>query len=118
MNVIILTGNIGKDPEIIEASVKIAKFSVATQDYFNKEKQTTWHTCKAFGKTAELIEQYCEKGSKVGITGRMSYPTWTKDGEKKYGVEIIVSSIEFLSGKEEAPKKVVTEDDEPTDLPF
>ena len=72
-----LVGNLGKDPEIrnTQNGKKVASFSVATSEKFkdkNGERQTMteWHNVVFFGTTAEVIEKYLHKGSKVMINGK------------------------------------------------
>ena len=60
-----LIGNLGQDPEIInlESGKKLAKFSIATNESYKdkngeKVEQTYWHNIVAWGKTAEIVENY------------------------------------------------------------
>lgn len=138
MNKHILIGNVGNQPEIVKTSTTtIANFSVASNRFFNdkngeKQQQTDWIRCVAFGKRAELIEKYIDTGSKISIVGRVQTRDYEdKNGEKRFTTETIVDEIEFLSsnksepgGKyshpgpaasEESPTTEAAEDD---DLPF
>ena len=105
MNFSLLVGNLGQDPRITttDSNFTIAEFSIATQDTKkvgdSYEKITDWTTVKALGKTAELVEKYLQKGSKVGIQGRLKTDSWEKDGEKKYKTYILCDKLEFLSSK-------------------
>lgn len=99
MNIQILVGNLGKDPETFNGgSTPVTSFSVATEDGWGDNKKTNWHNVKTFGKTAELCGQYLAKGRKVAIRGRSNNYEYTdKDGNKRYGHEIIADNVEFLS---------------------
>lgn len=109
MNKAILVGNIGNAPEItnLENGNKIAKFSIATSEtYKNKQGEkvtdTEWHNITAFGKVAEIIEKYFEKGSKILVEGKIKTDRWEKDGVKKYSTGIIMQNFEFVgSAKKE-----------------
>ncbi|GGW36336.1 hypothetical protein GCM10007383_21600 [Arenibacter certesii] len=67
-----LIGNLGEDPKvtILENGRKIARFSLATNEFFKNEKgektqNTEWHSIVAWGKTAEIIEKYAGKGQEL-----------------------------------------------------
>lgn len=92
-----------RDPEISESQsgMKIAKFAVAIDgwDSKKKEKFPEFFDCVAFDKTAETIENYCEKGRSVNINGKIHKETWEDKttGEKRstwkvtvdpYGLEL------------------------------
>lgn len=103
MNLTILFGNIGKQPEIKATGEgrTMAKFSMATKGY---KDSVDWHNCLAFNETAELIEKYVNKGDKLGVQGRLQTRKWTdKDGNDRYTTEVIVDRIEFAGGKSEKP---------------
>jgi len=100
-----LLGRLGKDPEIKELAngSKLAKFSIATNEYyFNKDgekvEETNWHNIVAFGKQAELIEQYNHKGDEVLIDGRLTSNSYTdKNNEKRYSVDVVVNECLGMS---------------------
>lgn len=104
MNKVILTGNIGNDPEIInlDSGKKLAKFSIATNEQYTnsqgeKIQDTEWHNVVVFGKVAEVVEKYFNKGLKVLVEGKIKTRSYeTKEGEKRYSTEIIMNNFEFL----------------------
>ena len=57
---------------------------------------TSWHRCKAFGKTAEIITQYVGKGQQLYVEGELSYGQYDKDGITRYTTDIIVNEISFV----------------------
>lgn len=99
-----LIGNLGNDPEIInlESGRKLAKFSLATNDTYtdkngDKVTNTEWHNIVAWGKTAEIVENYCSKGKEVMVVGKLTYNRYETDkGEKRYFTEINVDELKFL----------------------
>lgn len=99
-----LIGNLGDDPKIVnlEKGNKLAKFSLATNDtYINKSGEkitnTEWHNIIAWGKTAEIVENYLEKGKEVLIDGKLTYNQYeTEEGEKKYFTQIKVNELLML----------------------
>ncbi|MDX1604060.1 MAG: single-stranded DNA-binding protein, partial [Salinimicrobium sediminis] len=73
-NKVQLIGNVGNTPEILtfDSGKKMAKFSIATNETYKNNKgekvtDTQWHNVVAWGKTAELIENYVPKGKEIGL---------------------------------------------------
>ena len=99
VNKVILIGNVGKDPEIryMQSGEPIANFSLATTEKWtgkdgNKQERTEWHRVEVFGKTAQVVRDYCQKGKQVYIEGSIHYDEWTdKDGNKRNTTKIRVS---------------------------
>ena len=103
-NKVQLIGNLGKDPEIInlDSGKKLAKFSLATNEYYKdadgqKQTKTDWHNLVAWNKTAEIIENYVTKGKEIAIEGKLTSRSYeTKEGEKRYITEVVVSEVLML----------------------
>ena len=93
MNHITIIGNLGQDPELsytTNGKAKV-KFSIADTREYNGEKETTWHRCVAWGKTAENVAATFSKGQRVMVTGRYKTDTYkTKAGEQKSVQEVLV----------------------------
>ncbi|GMN12123.1 single-stranded DNA-binding protein [Croceitalea sp. MTPC9] len=106
-NKVQLIGNLGSDPEIkvLENGTKLAKFSLATNDSYKNAKgekveETQWHNLVAWGKVAEIVENFTSKGKQIAIEGKLQYNTYeTKEGEKRYSAEIKVNEILLLGDK-------------------
>ena len=107
-NKVQLIGNLGNTPEIItlESEKKVAKFSIATNESYKnsqgeKVTDTQWHNVVAWNKTAEIIERYLEKGSEVAVEGKLTSRSYeTKEGEKRYVTEVVVSELLMLGKKQ------------------
>ncbi len=106
VNLVILLGNCGKDPEIRETpgGMLIANLTLATSDRKkdaegNWQDQTEWHSLTAFKRTAEIIRDYVHKGSKLYIEGKLQTQSWEKDGVKHYRTVILVNDLGLLDGK-------------------
>ena len=105
-NTVQLIGHVGNDPEILhlESGKTLAKFSIATNESYKNSKgekvtDTQWHNVVAWGKTAELIENYVPKGKEVGIEGKLTSRSYEdKEGVKRYITEIVCNEI-LLLGK-------------------
>ncbi len=106
-NKVQLIGNLGNAPEIknLENSKKVAKFSMATNESYRNQKgekvdETQWHNLVAFGKIAELCEQFLSKGSEVAIEGKLTHRDYTdSNGVKRYLTEIQVNELLILDKK-------------------
>lgn len=105
MNKIILMGRLTNDPDIRctqgENSYTIAKFSLAVNRKVKSgDVDADFFNCTAFGKTAEVIEKYLKKGSKILVAGRLQNNNYTnKEGQKVYSVQVLVEEMEFAEGK-------------------
>lgn len=105
INKVILIGRLGKDPEerTTANGTRISNFSLATDNYNGNNGETTaeWHRIVAFGKTAELCNQYLRKGRLVCIEGSLKTRTWEKSpGEKVYYTDVVASRVTFLGSKD------------------
>ncbi|MBF0358635.1 MAG: single-stranded DNA-binding protein [Magnetococcales bacterium] len=102
LNKVQLIGNVGQEPEIrfTQDGRPIATLSIATSDTWNdkqgqKQEKTEWHRVVAFGKLAEIIQQYVKKGSKLFLEGKLQTRKWTdKDGQDRYTTEIVISGFD------------------------
>ncbi|SFU29383.1 single-strand DNA-binding protein [Pustulibacterium marinum] len=103
-NKVQLIGNLGNTPEVIqlESGKKLAKFSIATNETYRNAKgesvkDTQWHNIVAWGKTAEIIEKYLDKGNEVAIEGKLTSRSYeTKTGEKRYVTEVSCTELLML----------------------
>lgn len=99
VNRVILIGNLGRDPEMryTQGGEPIANFSLATSERWTgkdgqKQERTEWHRVEVFGKTAQIVRDYCTKGKPIYIEGSIHYDEWTdKDGNKRNTTKIRVS---------------------------
>lgn len=101
MNRLTVIGRIVRDIELKELSEGriVTNNSIAIARTFKKEngQDTDFINFVAWGKRAELIEQYCNKGDLVGFDGRMQSRSYTDENQKtNYVVEMLVESIHFL----------------------
>lgn len=102
-----LIGNVGQDPTItnLESGRKVARFSLATNEFYKdakgeKQTDTQWHTVVAWGKTAEIVENYVSKGQEIGISGKLKTRTYTTDdGNQRYVTEVEAQEILLLGSK-------------------
>jgi single-strand DNA-binding protein len=111
-NSVQLIGNLGRDVELKEISngSKVAKFTLATNDYYKNNKgevikETQWHTVVAWGKTAEQMAKILKKGSNVVVQGKLVHRTYEdKEGNVKYTSEVKVN--EFINMTKQETEEV------------
>jgi len=104
-----IVGNLTRDPELrnIPSGQAVTSFSVATNRRWkdkdgNNQDQTEFHNVVAWGKLAEISNQYLKKGNKVYLEGRMQTRTWDgQDGTKRNRTEIVAENMIFLTPKGE-----------------
>ena len=108
VNKAIILGRLGKDPEIryMPNGNAVVGFSMATsekwkdKDSGQMQEKTEWHNITAFGKLAEIINQYLVKGSECYIEGRLQTDKWTdKEGHDRYTTKIIADKLNMIGGK-------------------
>ncbi|MEN4467948.1 single-stranded DNA-binding protein [Staphylococcus hominis] len=99
-NLTILTGHITKDLELKQAGqTQVTNFSLAVDNPFKKD-DTSFFDIVAFGKTAQLLNNYCGKGSKILIEGNLKQDRFQdKEGHNRSVVRVIANRIEFLDNK-------------------
>ena len=103
LNEVKIIGNLGKAPEMryTPSGKAVTTFSVAVNEQWGDtedQQRTEWFNCEAWGKAAEILNQYLQKGSKVYISGRQQTDKWEKDGNTHYKVKLVVKEFLFLSG--------------------
>jgi single-strand DNA-binding protein len=106
-NSVRLIGNLGAAPEVknLESGKKMAKLNLATNETYTNLKgekvtETCWHNLIAWGKTAEIVEKYLDKGNEIAIEGKLTSRSYNnKEGEKKYITEIVVNEVLMLGKK-------------------
>ena len=120
MNKANLLGRLTKDVDLrysANGDMAIARFTVAVNRI--KKGEADFISCKAFGKTAELIEKYFRKGDQIGISGRIETGSYDdKDGKKVYTTDVVVDDFDFVGSKKDnqEEKKEEKKDDFPDDL--
>ncbi len=132
-NIVILAGNIGQDPEsrTTQGGTRITQFSLATSrpryvegkpvkdDQGRRVQDTEWHRITCFNGLGKTVEEYCRKGMKLLVRGRIHYTKWTdKDGIERYGCEIVAETIDFLSRAKQAESTSGNDRDQDDEIPF
>ncbi|MFC7706342.1 single-stranded DNA-binding protein [Plastorhodobacter daqingensis] len=130
-NIAILAGNLGDAPEsrTNASGTTITNFRLATSrpryaegrpvrdENGYRVQDTEWHRITCFNGLGKTVQQYCEKGMKVLVRGRIHYTKWTDaGGVERYGTEIIAETVDFLSRARQTENddgKFIDDDDIP-----
>lgn len=128
MNKWIGIGRLVRQPDVryTQDGNALAKFTVAVDRRVKRDGEQTadFISCTAFRKTAEFVQKYLSKGTKVLIEGRWQTGSYTnKEGQKIYTNDCMVDSIEFAESKksntQESPEEFMDVPDEiDQQLPF
>ena len=109
MNVVLLTGNLVRDPEKTYSStgMSITKFTIAVNRNYGKKTDggpdADFIRITCFDKRADFVDKYLTKGRKVGVEARVQTGSYQgKDGNTVYTTEFIANNIEFLDSKRDA----------------
>ncbi len=104
-NKTILMGNLTRDPELrtIPSGQQVASFSLAVNRSWRnadgqQQEAVDYIDCNAWGKPAEIINQYMRKGSGILVSGRLQQRSWEQDGQKRSKVEVVVEDFNFVGG--------------------
>ena len=130
MNKSILCGRIVRDPEIKNNGTMVARYTLACDRKFKRDGEPTadFINCVAFGKSAEFIEKYCKKGTKLIVCGRIQTGSYiNKEGNRVNTFDIIIDEQEFAESKGAAPTQeepvadvrfIPVDEDDLEDTPF
>jgi single-strand DNA-binding protein len=108
LNRVTLIGNLGADPELRHtpggrpvATIRLATTEVwGGKDGQPQQEQTEWHRVVAWGRLAEIINEYLRKGRQVYIEGRIQTRQWQdQQGNKRFSTEIIAQNMVMLGGR-------------------
>lgn len=110
-NKVMLMGNLTRDPEsrTLPSGLAVANFGLAVNDRYKDKNSGEWVEkpnfvdCEAFGRSAELIQQYLAKGRPVFIEGKLRFDQWEdkSTGQKRSRLKVVVDTFQFLGGRGE-----------------
>ncbi len=108
VNKVILIGNLGGDPEVryMTNNEPVTSFSLATTEAWRdkltgeKKEQTEWHRVVVYGKLAEIIGKFAQKGSHMYVEGRLRTRKWQdQQNNSRFTTEIVASEVHILSNR-------------------
>ncbi len=106
-NRVMLLGNLTRDPQMkyLPSQTPVVEFGIATNRKFKSQsgedrEEVCYVDCAAFGRQAEVINQYCQKGKPIFIEGRLKYDSWEdkQGGGKRHKLSVVVENFQLLGG--------------------
>jgi len=110
-NKVLLMGNLTRDPALkyLPNQTPVVDFGVACNRKFKTQsgeerEEVTFVDCSAFGRTAEVINQYFQKGKPIFIEGRLKYDQWEdkQGGGKRSKLSVHIDNFQFIGGRDGA----------------
>lgn len=105
MNNAVLIGRVTRKPDVryTSSGVCVANFSLAINrgKDANGKEQTDYPKVVCFSKTGEIVEKYVDKGSLIGVSGRISTSSYEKDGKTYFDTKVVGDRVELLEKKKE-----------------
>ena len=105
MNQVNLLGRLSKDVDYRTGNTDIARFTLVVNRKFKRD-EVDFINCIAFGKTADIINQYFSKGSQIAISGNIRTGSYeAQDGTRRYTTDVVVETFDFISGNNKQENK-------------
>ncbi len=101
-NKVILMGNLTRDPEVrfTRDGAPVASFTLAINNRYRQDTETkddvSFVDIVAFGKQADLVKNYLEKGAPVLVEGRLQQRRWEQEGQKRSKIEVVAQGVTFV----------------------
>lgn len=109
-NKVILMGHLTRDPEMrfLPSNLPVAQVGLAVNERWKNKQTEQWEEranfidCEAFGRTAEVISQYFQKGKAILIEGKLRLDQWDdkQSGQKRSKLKVVIDSFEFVGGRD------------------
>jgi len=109
LNKVMLIGNLTRDPEIrytpkgqAVTDIGLAVNRVYSTENGEKREEVTFIDITLWGRTAEVVHQYCKKGRPLFVEGRLHLDTWDdkQTGQKRSKLKVIADGIQLLGSRE------------------
>lgn len=116
VNLVILLGNCGKDPELkyMSSGGAVVNINLATSESWKDKKtgqaqeRTEWHRVIFFNRLAEIVGQYVRKGAKLYIEGSLRTRKWQdQSGQERYTTEIVAREMQMLDSRQESNQEAL-----------
>lgn len=123
LNKVQLIGRLGRDPEtrFTPSGTKVANFSVAVGRRWRNsdgqvQEETDWFNVVAWGRLAEVCQEYLSKGRLVYIEGRIKTDRYEVEGETRYSTKVVARNMQMLERKPEEPEPDPPAEDEDNEV--
>ena len=115
VNRVTLVGNAGSEPDVrqVASGQTVAHVSLATNRTFNQDgelkQKTDWHRLTFWGKSADTIEKYLRKGTRLFVEGRIEYGSYDREGTTIPTTDVVVQDFVFLDPRDADDEQSLTE---------
>src|SRR5688572_23230761 len=108
-NKVLLMGNLTRDPQLkyLPSQTPVVEFGLACNRKWRTpqgedREEVLFVDCAAFGKQAETLNTYCQKGKGLFIEGRLKYDTWEdkQGGGKRSKLSVVIENFQFIGGRD------------------
>lgn len=114
INSVILTGRLTRDPDFrtFNGGGCVVKIGLAVSErYRTKDGQltdrTTFVEIEAWGRTAEICNEYLTKGREIAVQGKLQLDRWqTQEGENRSRLKVRADRVQFLGGRGDLPEEM------------
>ncbi len=96
-----IIGNVGRNPELVsfETGAKKAVFSVAVNDYYNKDKDgkpvTTWYSVESWNGSTERVLELITQGREVMVSGKLMLQEYYSKAQQRYVTKPLIKMADF-----------------------
>jgi single-strand DNA-binding protein len=105
-NKVMLMGNLTRDPELryLQSGMAVCDFAIAVNRNYStpsgeKKEEVLFVDLTAWGKQAETVSEYLQKGRPIFVEGRLKMDQWTgQDGQKRSKMTVVVERFQFIDG--------------------
>ena|SRR5699024_2066966 len=106
INRTVLVGRLTKDPELkyTQSGVAVARFTLAVNRNFKNaqgQQEADFIPIQVWRKQAENVSNFLNKGSLVGVEGRIQTGSYEKDGQRVFTTDVVADSVQFLESKKD-----------------
>ncbi len=107
LNRVMLMGNLTRDPELryLPSNTPVVNLGLAVNRKWKnqqgeQQEETTYVDCEAFGRSAEVINQYLRKGRPVYLEGRLRFDQWQdREGQNRSKLKVVVENFQFIDSR-------------------
>lgn len=111
MNNVSLLGRLARDPDYYvsekEDGSNVCRFTLAVN---RNRDEADFISCVAFGQQADAVADYCVKGDRLGVSGRLRTGSYEKEGETIYTTDVVCIQVDLVETKKESEDKRKTEE--------
>ena len=123
MNSVSLIGRLVREPKVgygAQSQKAVARFTLAVDKNFKKSKDdpANFISVVCFGKTAEFVEKYAQKGKRVAIyNGEIVTGSYEKDGQMVYTTDVVAGNVEIIDWPDKDGQRGTREPERPSQEP-